>query len=150
VIRPALPEEIDSVSDLVTAAYSLYLKRIGRLPAPILADYPELINAGSVFVLPAESGLRAVVVMMPDNDGMFVQNIAVHPDSQSLGLGRRLMDFVERSAREQGLSCVHLYTNETMVENLDFYERLGYREVDRRIENGYRRVYFRKELIVGA
>ncbi len=33
-----------------------------------------------------------------------------------------------------------------MHENLRFYPRLGYREVGRRLEDGFRRVYFSKQL----
>jgi hypothetical protein len=41
---------------------------------------------------------------------------------------------------------VTLYTNEAMVENLRLYRRLGFVETDRRVEDGYRRVFFRKSL----
>ena len=33
-----------------------------------------------------------------------------------------------------------------MTENLELYPRLGYREVDRREEDGFSRVFFRKRL----
>jgi hypothetical protein len=41
---------------------------------------------------------------------------------------------------------VTLYTNEAMVENRRLYARLGYAETGRRVEDGYRRVFFRKRL----
>jgi ribosomal protein S18 acetylase RimI-like enzyme len=41
---------------------------------------------------------------------------------------------------------VRLYTNEVMVENLAFYQRLGFVEVERRMDEGYRRVFLRKSL----
>lgn len=47
-----------------------------------------------------------------------------------------------RSAR--GLNRLSLYTNEVMTENLAIYSRLGYREVDRREAEGYRRVFMEK------
>jgi hypothetical protein len=36
-----------------------------------------------------------------------------------------------------------------MVENLQLYPRLGFVETERRVEDGYRRVYFRKTLDAG-
>jgi hypothetical protein len=33
-----------------------------------------------------------------------------------------------------------------MVENLAFYPRLGYREDARRVEDGFRRVYYSKRI----
>jgi hypothetical protein len=37
-----------------------------------------------------------------------------------------------------------LYTNAAMSENLALYPRLGYREVDRRRDAGFDRVFFAK------
>jgi hypothetical protein len=39
-----------------------------------------------------------------------------------------------------------LYTNEVMTENQAIYTHLGYREVDRHTEGGYRRVFMEKLL----
>ena len=52
----------------------------------------------------------------------------------------------EARARAQGLARVRLYTNEVMAENLAFYRRLGYREEDKRLEDGYSRIYLVKIL----
>lgn len=38
-----------------------------------------LVEQGDVYVLPGESGLRAVLVLRPDGQGVFVENVAVHP-----------------------------------------------------------------------
>ena len=56
--------------------------------------------------------------------------------------GRLLMDFAERRAILLGLTRL----NEVMTENLAIYTHLGYREVDRHTEDGYRRVYLEKPL----
>lgn len=45
-----------------------------------------------------------------------------------------------------GLSEVRLYTNVKMTENLSYYPRRGYREVERRTENGFERVYYSRVL----
>ena len=77
---------------------------------------------------------------------MCVENVAVHPDHQGRGLGRRLLDFAEAEARAAGLPELRLYTNEAMTENLALYRHFGHEEVDRRAEHGYRRVFLRKRL----
>jgi hypothetical protein len=56
------------------------------------------------------------------------------------------MEFAEEVARRRGLDRVSLYTNEVMTENLSMYGHLGYREVARRTEAGYRRVFMEKAL----
>jgi ribosomal protein S18 acetylase RimI-like enzyme len=41
-----------------------------------------------------------------------------------------------------------LYTNVKMARNIGWYERLGFVETRRGVENGFERVYFRKALAV--
>jgi ribosomal protein S18 acetylase RimI-like enzyme len=147
-VRPAGPEDTAAVGDLVRAAYSKYVERIGKEPAPMLDDHAALIRAGEVWVLDggAGGGLLGVLVMRPDEDHMFVDNVAVAPGRQGRGLGRRLVAFAEERAREAGLSEIRLYTNEKMHENLSFYGKLGFEETDRGLDGGYRRVFMRKRL----
>ena len=45
------------------------------------------------------------------------------------------------------MSELRLYTHELMVENIALYQRLGYREVERRQEDGFRRVFMRKPIV---
>lgn len=111
----------------------------------MLADYEALIRRGVVYVL-ADEGISGVLVMEQVGEAVFVENVAVLPSNQRSGLGRRLMRFAEEFARERGLSEILLYTNERMTENIAFYKGLGFREVDRRLEDGYRRVYLNKNL----
>jgi hypothetical protein len=56
------------------------------------------------------------------------------------------MDFAERRAITLGLTRLSLFTNEVMTENQAIYAHLGYREVARHTEDGYRRVYMEKLL----
>ena len=46
-----------------------------------------------------------------------------------------------------GLTRISLYTNEVMTENHAIYTHVGYREVGRHTEDGYRRVYMEKLLV---
>lgn len=56
------------------------------------------------------------------------------------------MDFAESFCRAQGKNEIRLFTNQAMFENVAMYKHLGYSETERREENGYRRVYFCKQL----
>ena len=54
---------------------------------------------------------------------------------------------VAGAAYARYLSRLSLYTNEVMTENQAIYTHLGYREVGRHTEDGYRRVYMEKLLV---
>jgi ribosomal protein S18 acetylase RimI-like enzyme len=145
-IRPATIQEAGAVTECVREAYAKYVGRIGKEPAPMLVDYEAAILAGEAWVLVEGDETTGVLVMRPENDHLFVETVAVRPDSQGSGLGRRLMAFVEETARARGLYEIRLYTNETMEENLPFYRSLGFEETGRRLDEGYRRVFMKKRL----
>lgn len=146
-IRQAQQADRIAIVQCVQAAYAKYRERIGKKPAPLFADYASLIDLGVVYVLADEEGIRGVLVMMPQESSMFVENVAISPRFQNQGLGRLLMTFVEQQTRIHQLKVIRLYTNELMTENLNFYQRLGFEEEGRRTEDGYRRVFLRKTLI---
>lgn len=146
IIRQAQEADLDAVVACVCAAYTKYIARIGKEPAPLSADYAALIAQKVVYVLSDGGGIRGILVMMPQGRRMFVENVAVDPDFQGRGLGRILMAFVEQQARKEQLDEIYLYTNELMTENLFFYQRLGFTEEARRMHDGYRRVFLRKIL----
>lgn len=112
----------------------------------MLVDYEAAILAGEAWVLVEGDETSGVLVMRPENDHLFVETVAVRPDRQGSGFGRRLMAFVEEAARDRGLREIQLYTNEKMEENLPFYRSLGFEETGRRFDEGYRRVFMKKRL----
>jgi len=81
---------------------------------------------------------------------LLLESVAVDPAHQGRGIGRSLIEHAERVAGDQGLGAVDLYTNALMTENLRLYPSLGYEVVDRRREDGFDRVYFRKSLAPGG
>ena len=148
-IRLAVGSDLDAVRACVDAAYAPYVPRIGKKPAPMLADYGELIRQGLVQVLERDGRCAAILVGFPEADHWFIENIAVDPRHQGQGLGKIVIDVAIAEARRLGLNSLLLYTNEAMTEALGFYRRLGFDEVDRRLEDGFRRVYLRLALTGG-
>jgi ribosomal protein S18 acetylase RimI-like enzyme len=142
--RPATAADLPAIREVVGAAYAGYLSRMDRPPAPMLADYGAAVDAGRLWV--TGQPVAGLIELTEDGDALHVGNVAVHPGSQGTGLGRLLMDFAERRAILLGLTRLSLYTNEVMTENQAIYTHLGYREVDRQAEDGYRRVYMEKLL----
>ena len=145
-IRLADTEDVPAIRAIVEAAYELYVPRIGRAPAPVMADYPALVAAGETWVGVSDERVVGILVIRPAGDALELENVAVEPACQGRGYGRALIAFAEGHARDLGLRSVTLYTNEAMVENLRLYPSLGFVETGRRVEDGYRRVFFRKNL----
>ncbi|MFD3996919.1 GNAT family N-acetyltransferase [Streptomyces sp. NPDC058583] len=143
-MRLAVSSDVPRVKAVTDAAYHHYIDRIGLVPAPMEADHAADVAAGRVFV--AGDPVAGLVVLRTEADHLYLDNIAVHPDAQGTGLGRRLLGFVESRARELGLPEVRLLTNAMMWENQKLYERYGYEVVERRADGPYDRIHYRKLL----
>jgi ribosomal protein S18 acetylase RimI-like enzyme len=142
--RQATAADIPAVHDVIAAAYGKYLSRMDKPPGPMLRDYGPVAAAGQLWV--SGEPVSGVVSLIESDDGLLIENIAIDPSAQGTGLGRALMEFAERRAAERMISRLWLYTHEVMTENYAIYTHLGYREYERRAENGYRRIYMEKLL----
>ncbi len=81
----------------------------------------------------------AAIPHMPD-DAYHVLALAVDPAMRGRGLGTKLLDHAHQLAREAGFAACSL---QVVVENEGarrLYERLGYREIERKTSNGLRRL----------
>jgi ribosomal protein S18 acetylase RimI-like enzyme len=145
-IRPAVLSDLKIVKEIVHESYRKYVERIGKPPGPMLDDYQKIINEKLVYVLEIEGEVQAVLVLEPRDSYMLLDNIAVHPSSQSRGFGKILMKFAEDTAVDLGYDEIQLYTHETMVENIGIYTHLGWKEFKRQNDDGYRRIYMKKSL----
>ncbi|MFS3136277.1 GNAT family N-acetyltransferase [Gluconacetobacter sacchari] len=148
MIRQAVAEDVSEIRDCAMKAYGRYVPLIGQKPAPMIADFAKQIAAGSVYVATDDDGtFRGFIVFYPDNGNILLENVAVTPHAAGRGIGKSLIFFCEDQARQRGFKTVYLYTNEKMIENLAIYPKLGYIEVKRCTEYGFKRVFFEKSLV---
>ena len=143
-IRRAEPLDALDVEECVRAAYAKYLLRMNKPPGPMLADYGAVIAQHQVWVVDDQEVCAAVPVLIPEQEYLLLENIAVHPRQQGRGLEHALMAFAETEAMKQGFGALRLYTNERMTENIALYTGLGYEETGRMVQDGYSRVFMRK------
>jgi ribosomal protein S18 acetylase RimI-like enzyme len=143
-MRQATAADLDEIHAIIQAAYAKYLSQMPKPPAPVLRDYTPYIEQGAVWV--TGQPIAGLISLTPTGDSLLIENIAVHPAAQGTGLGTTLMRFAEQQARQRHLPRLTLYTHEVMTENQAIYAHLGYREIERRSEDGYRRIYMEKVL----
>lgn len=145
-VRPAVPSDAPGVAACVIAAYRHYVDRIGKPPGPMLQDYAQVISRHQVSVAVAGDVVVGVLVLAVTEEGFLLDDVAVDPSRRGQGIGRMLLERAEAEAARQGYATISLYTHEKMTENRALYSRIGYVEYDRRVEDGYSRVYMRKRL----
>jgi GNAT superfamily N-acetyltransferase len=76
------------------------------------------VGTYTLFILPllAHAGAPEAVV----------EDVAVHPEAQGQGIGRRMMEHARELAREAGCYKLALSSNQRRVQAHAFYERLGF------------------------
>ena len=147
MIRLAQACDEPVIKDCAEQAYARYVPMIGRKPAPMVADFATQIVAGVVYVAQDDQAIfQGFIVFYAEEGHILLENVAVLPSTAGRGVGKALIGFCENAALQRGLNAVHLYTNEMMTDNLSTYSKLGYRKVARREEEGFKRVYFEKNL----
>ena len=143
-VREAIAADLPAVHAIARAAYAPYVARLGFEPPPMVQDFAADLASGDLWVARGRGDLCGYVVFRRREADVYLDNVAVAPDRHGRGVGRALIGHVEGRAAALGLPVL-LHTNVVMTENLAIYPRLGYREIDRRTEDGLHRVYFRKD-----
>ncbi|MBR0661178.1 GNAT family N-acetyltransferase [Neoroseomonas oryzicola] len=144
--RRARPDEAAALRDLVRDAYAEWVPVIGREPGPMTDDYAARIAAGEAWVVEADGGLAAALILEDEDGALLLDNIAIAPSARGRGLFRDLMAFAAAEARRRGHPCIRLYTHERMARNVTLYAALGYVETHRAEQDGFARVFMEKPL----
>ncbi|MBT9244980.1 GNAT family N-acetyltransferase [Gemmobacter fulvus] len=140
--RRATATDLPLVQACITAAFAPFVAQIGRRPAPMDADHAGQIAAGQVWLVDGPG----VMACFAKPGAMELDILAIAPEAQGRGLAAGLVAQCEALARSAGLPVVELYTNAAMAGALRLYPRLGYAEIERRQDQGFDRVFFRKTL----
>jgi N-acetylglutamate synthase-like GNAT family acetyltransferase len=101
-LRRAEARDVPALEMLASAAYSMDIPRVGRLPAPMTADYAAAVaGAAEVWVVEEAGRVVGLLVLVPEDDHLLLENVAVHPSAQWRGIGARLLAHAEARAGER-------------------------------------------------
>jgi len=135
-MRKAEKEDIDSLCDLMTELAGNNLSREGMLDR---LEHVENSDIDYLFVCEEENrilgllGFRIRVNLEEVSKFGEISAIVVRPESRKKGVGRYMMDYANKLARELGCKGMWLVSGFAREEEAHkFYKRLGY-EI-----NGYR------------
>ncbi|KAI8682115.1 N-acetyltransferase domain-containing protein [Fusarium keratoplasticum] len=149
-LERATPQDVPAIKAIVDAAYTKYIERIGKPPAPMTTDYEEVLQSHDVFVLRKKEDdiIVGSIVLghQQGSDAVKINNLVVDVTAQGRGYGGVLMRYAAEFAKSRGCSALELFTNVKMWENLGLYAKMGFMETERKTDEGYERVYFRKDL----
>ncbi len=107
-------------------------------------DYTQVLAECEGWIDREGGDLRGAIILRPDGDRLWVENVAVHPAAASNGLGKAYLAHAEKRARELGAGEMWLFTHELMAANRAIYLHLGWSEFEPPERFADFLVYFRK------
>ena len=150
LIRLAMTTEVPAIKLIAQKSFERYVPLIGKPPAPMNADFSVHVLKATVFIAQSEKKQDSVLgyAIVLKRDGKWcLDNIAVSPEARGRGVGSALIVACETFLQKRGVQRYHLYTNEAMEQNLTWYPEIGFVEMARRLEDGFSRIYFTKEMV---
>ena len=157
--------ERDSIEELTELLHRSY-KRLADMGLNFIATKQDAeytrkyMEKGECYVLNEGEKLTGTIFYYlktfndaPDifkrEDTVLFGKFAVDPSCQNLGLGSRLMDFIENLAISNGKKQIVLDTSEKALHLIDYYNKRGYEIVQhwQWPDVNYRSVVMRKNLI---
>ena len=127
-VNPMLPEVLEMIAELDALMHALYPIESAHLTDPAkLADAPNRFYGARV-----DGVIRGCGGFLVTDQGYGeVKRIFVSPKARGFGLGRAVMDHLEREARSLGLSRLKLETGIYQPEALGLFEVCGYAVCER-------------------
>jgi N-acetylglutamate synthase-like GNAT family acetyltransferase len=126
IIRRAGPSDAVAIRRLTREVYARWIPVIGREPMPMQADYDKAVLEHWIDLAEADGSLAGLIEMIPHDNHLFIENLAVAESMQGKGLATQLLQHAERLSHQIGLPEVQLATNQAFADNLNFYKKRGY------------------------
>ncbi len=130
-LRPARPEDLDSIRDLERAAGRIFRELGMDLVAddepPSVERLAAYQDAGRMWIA-ADGDDRPVAYCLVDlvDGATHIEQVSVSPAYARHGLGRRLIELVAEWARESDRPVLTLRTFRDVPWNAPYYARLGF------------------------
>lgn len=126
-VRKAITRDIEEIRILSRESFKMYAENaeITELVAPLTESYNDVkkaIETTNVYV--ALSNAKVIgcvrIEIKPDNTA-YLSRFGVSAIHQNNGIGKILMNAVDNSMRELGITCLYLHTASRMFSLIRFY-----------------------------
>ena len=116
------------------------LGRIPRLNEDLLDIKTNYFDKGHLFWIALDEFDRVIgCIGTKENDGkLFLSHLYVKYDIKRHGIGSKLLELAENSAKKRGFKEIHVHLGKDYLESHIFYPKHGYIE--------YKELYMKKDL----
>lgn len=151
IIRKAVQEDLYQIQEVSREAFRIYTEGAGisTIIAPLNETYEDLIvelNKKLIFVALMDNFIvGSVRVEVKPDKTAYLSRLGVRGEFQSKGIGKLLMDAVDNSMEELGVTNLYLHTASRMLALVRFYYGRGFYIESTTKDPGYIRALLCKE-----
>lgn len=151
IIRKAEAADAPAIRDIMQVAFGKYMEVVGLTGSmealqETVEDIVEAIKTQEVFVAIADHIIVGTlrIKLLPDNTA-YLSRFGVRPDYHNLGIGKKMMDTVDKFLISRGIKSVSLHTASKYSDLIRFYYSRGFYIDSTSKDRGYVRALMIKE-----
>ena len=127
MIRSASPADAPALVPLINAAFQVEaFFKVGDRTSH--EEIVQLMTSGEFLIETEGNGISGCVYVTCNGDRAYFGMLSVDPSKQRHGLGRRLIEAVEQSARDRGCLFMDIHIVDLREDLPGLYRRFGYAE----------------------
>lgn len=138
-IRMAEHKEAQMISALIYDSFvderSKYTDGAFAITTPGVVEIEERIKNKTVWVAVRNGKIIGTASCMPRGESLFIRSVAVNRNERGNGIGRKLMEHMEKLALENDFKYLKLTTTSFLLPACKMYESLGFKH------NGFEMLY---------
>jgi GNAT superfamily N-acetyltransferase len=140
-----LPPDFERWDDVLALIMRAFAAMDGLIDPPSSAHLLTLENLKrkarqeTGFLALQDGRIVGCLFVLERADDFYVGKLAIEPDFQGQGIGRRLMQAAEDLARNRNKMAIELQTRIELIGNHVAFDRLGFHETERTVHKGYDR-----------
>ena len=153
-VRRAARSDAPAIALVLQAAFaeyaSLYTRAAFAATTPPTEEIARRLGEGPTWIALLHRTVVGTVSAVPRGEALYVRSMAVVPEVRGRGVGRLLLEQVERYADERGFRCLDLSTTPFLTSAIALYERAGFSQSDGELRElcGTPLVNMRKALVL--
>lgn len=149
IIRRAEESDAPAVHAILQTAFMEYAGATGQTQLEALretiADVRDQIVSKPVYVAEVDGTITGTVRLEVIGDEAYLSRFAVSRDARNLGIGKSLMNVVDKYLTARNVKCVRLHTASRHLALVRFYYSRGFFTEAIETERGYLRARMVKE-----
>jgi N-acetylglutamate synthase-like GNAT family acetyltransferase len=127
VVRDATLAEIPAIAALLQQAFleyeALYTPAAFAATTPTADQIQQRWHEGPVWMALQADRLVGTVAVVPQTSAVYLRSMAVHPRGRGQGIGKALLNYVEKYASAHSIKRMYLSTTPFLAAAIRLYER---------------------------